>query len=67
MLLVFFIVDISYFAWVIGPENLRVLALIFLGSIPEAATGRTMLLCNSCMILKESQPSPAYSERYSLL
>uniref|UniRef100_A0A5B6ZWC6 PHD-type domain-containing protein n=1 Tax=Davidia involucrata TaxID=16924 RepID=A0A5B6ZWC6_DAVIN len=28
------------------------------GSISEAGTGKTMLLCNSCMALKDCQPSP---------
>ncbi|CAK9150475.1 unnamed protein product [Ilex paraguariensis] len=29
------------------------------GSVPEAVTGKTMLLCNSCVVLKESQPCSA--------
>ncbi|KAI3523360.1 hypothetical protein L1887_01424 [Cichorium endivia] len=28
------------------------------GSIPESGSGKTMLLCDSCMELKESQPPP---------
>ncbi|GFZ17836.1 acyl-CoA N-acyltransferase with RING/FYVE/PHD-type zinc finger domain-containing protein [Actinidia rufa] len=42
-------------------ENKLTLCLNCKGSILEADTGRTMLLCNSCMILKESQSSPAPS------
>ncbi|KAA8550295.1 hypothetical protein F0562_001979 [Nyssa sinensis] len=40
------------------------------GSIPEAGTGKNMLLCNSCMVLKDCRPSPTQmsdtSERSAL-
>ncbi|GFZ20388.1 acyl-CoA N-acyltransferase with RING/FYVE/PHD-type zinc finger domain-containing protein [Actinidia rufa] len=42
-------------------ENKLTFCLNCKGSIPEGGTGRTMLLCNSCLFLKESQPSPAPS------
>ncbi|PSR86543.1 Increased DNA methylation like [Actinidia chinensis var. chinensis] len=42
-------------------ENKLTFCLNCKGSIPEGGTGRTMMLCNSCLFLKESQPSPAPS------
>ncbi|KAL7173782.1 hypothetical protein ACSBR2_033108 [Camellia fascicularis] len=43
-------------------ENKLISCLNCKGPIPEAGTGRTMLLCDSCMILKESRPSPVLSD-----
>lgn len=34
-----------------------VLSLLFSGLIPEAGAGRAMLLCDSCVLPKESRPS----------
>ncbi|CAL5352713.1 unnamed protein product [Camellia sinensis] len=43
-------------------ENKPISCLNCKGPVPEAGTGRTMLLCDSCMILKESRPSPVLSD-----
>ncbi|XP_052186436.1 uncharacterized protein LOC127797506 isoform X2 [Diospyros lotus] len=40
-------------------ESRPTLCLNCKGPIPEAGLGRTMMLCNSCWIPKDSQPSPA--------
>ncbi|KAA8544144.1 hypothetical protein F0562_022220 [Nyssa sinensis] len=45
---------------VIGFPNRPTFCLNCKGSIPEAGTGKTMLLCDSCMALKECQPGPTH-------